>query len=83
MLSKLWPHLSKWRKKQFWMLLVLMLITSLFEVVSIGAVLPFLAVLTEPDQLYQQTFILPIIEFIEIDKPSQLLLPLTDRKSVV
>ena len=52
-LQKLWPHLSKSRKKQFWLISILMVISSLSEIVSIGAVLPFLGVLTSPDQFFQ------------------------------
>ena len=51
--TKLWNHLSKRRQKQFWLLLILMILASLSEVVSIGAVLPFLGALTAPEQVYQ------------------------------
>jgi len=77
MLNKLWPHLSKQRKKQFWWLLILMITTSFFEVVSIGAVLPFLAALTSPDVLYQEPLMQPIIQILEISNPDQLIIPLT------
>jgi ATP-binding cassette, subfamily B, bacterial PglK len=77
MLKKLWHHLSKRRKKQFWLLLVLMIIASLLEVVSVGAVLPFLGVLTAPEQIYQHTFMQPIIQILGLTEANQLILPLT------
>ena len=76
-LKKLWNHLTSRRKKQFWMLLVLMFIASFLEVMSVGAVLPFLGVLTAPEQLYQHPLMQPLIQTLELDAPSQLVLPLT------
>lgn len=76
-LQKLWPHLSKSRKKQFWLISILMIISSLSEIISIGAVLPFLGVLTSPDQFFQYPHIQPAIQILELTKPSQLVTLLT------
>ena len=76
-LTILWHHLSKRRQKQFWLLLILMIIASLSEIISIGAVLPFLGVLTAPEQVYQHPLIQPIIQILGLTEPSQLILPLT------
>lgn len=54
-----------------------MIIASLSEIMSVGAVLPFLGVLTAPDQIYQQTLMQPIIQILELNEPSELILPLT------
>ncbi len=54
-----------------------MIIASLLEVVSVGAVLPFLGVLTSPEQVYQHSLMQPLIQTLELSSPSQLLLPLT------
>ena len=77
MLKNLWRHLSKRRQKQFWLLLLLMISASISEIISVGAVLPFLGVLATPDQVYQHPLIQPLIQILEITKPSQLILPLT------
>jgi ATP-binding cassette, subfamily B, bacterial PglK len=74
---KLWKHLNSRRQKQFWMLLILMFFASLLEVISVGAVLPFLGVLTAPEQVYQHPFIQPLIEILELSEPNELVLPLT------
>ena len=73
----LWRHLSLKRKKQVTLLLVLMFISSLAEVISIGSILPFLGALTNPDSVFQHGALQPLIKFINIDNSSQLLLPLT------
>ena len=76
-IHQLWSHLSRRRRKQFWLLLFLMNIASLAEVVSVGAVLPFLGVLTAPEQVFQYPLMQPVIQILELTDPSQLTLPLT------
>ena len=76
-ISSLWRHLSKRRKKQFSMLLILMVVASISEVISVGAVLPFLGILTAPEQVYQHALMQPLIKYLEISGPDQLILPLT------
>jgi ATP-binding cassette, subfamily B, bacterial PglK len=77
MIKKLWQHLAKRRRKQFLLLGILMIAASIMEVVSIGAVVPFLGILTSPEQIYQHNLTQPLIQILEITEPSQLLLPLT------
>ena len=52
LLMRLWRHLSRRRHRQFLMLLGLMLVSALTEVISLGAMLPFLAVLSAPDRVF-------------------------------
>jgi ATP-binding cassette, subfamily B, bacterial PglK len=54
-----------------------MVVASLAEIISIGAVLPFLGVLTAPEQVYQHLMMQPIIQILELTEPRQLILPLT------
>ena len=77
MIKKLWKHLTKRRKKQFWWLLILMSVASIMEIISIGAVVPFLGALTSPERIYQHDLAQPLIQILAITGPSQLLLPLT------
>ncbi len=76
-LKKLWNHLSKRRQRQFWLLLFLMIVASMLEIVSVSAVLPFLGVLTAPEQIFQHPYMQPIIQILELTKPNQLILPTT------
>ena len=54
-----------------------MIIASLAEIISIGAVLPFLGILTAPEQVYQHALMQPIIQILALTEPKQLILPLT------
>lgn len=75
-LGRLWAHISKRRQRQFWQLLILMIIASLAEIISVGAVLPFLGVLTAPEHVYQHSLMQPVIQILGLTDPSQLILPL-------
>jgi len=75
--KQLWHHLSKRRTKQLVLLLLLMIITSILEVVSLGAVLPFLSVLTAPEQIFQHEYAQPLISALTLREPVQLILPIT------
>ena len=75
--SRLWRHISPRRRLQFAGLLVLMVLASLAEVISIGAVLPFLAVLTAPNKVLDNRLAQPFIQFLGITSIEQLLLSLT------
>lgn len=77
LLKRLWYHLSPRRRGQFGLLLVLMLLASFAEILSIGAVLPFLAVLTVPERVFEHAAAQPIIQVLGLTMPAQLLLPLT------
>ncbi len=54
-----------------------MIAASFAEIISIGAVLPFLAVLTAPERIFELPAAQPIIKASGIITASQLLLPLT------
>jgi len=54
-----------------------MIVASFAEVVSIGAVLPFLGVLTSPDRIFDHPLTQPLINMFSLTNPNQLLLPLT------
>ena len=73
----LWSHISKKRKKQFFLLIILMLATSVLEVVSLGAVLPFLAALTAPEELFGHPLAIPVIQLFGFTEPNQIIFPLT------
>ena len=77
LLKHLWHHISPRRRGQFGLLLVLMLLASFAEILSIGAVLPFLGVLTVPERVFEHAAAQPIIQALGLTMPAQLLLPLT------
>ena len=54
-----------------------MVIASLAEVITIGAVLPFIGILIAPEIIYTHHLMLPVAQYFELTSPSQLMLPLT------
>ncbi|NTW83805.1 MAG: ABC transporter ATP-binding protein [Chlorobiaceae bacterium] len=54
-----------------------MILASFAEILSLGAVLPFLAVLTAPDRIFRHPEAQPFIKALALTSPDQLLLPLT------
>jgi ATP-binding cassette subfamily B protein len=77
LLRRLWCHISPRRRGQFVLLLVLMLLASFAEVLSIGAALPFLGILTAPEHIFDMPVAQPIIQTLKLTEPKGLLLPLT------
>jgi ABC-type multidrug transport system fused ATPase/permease subunit len=77
LLIRLWNHISPRRHVQFGLLLILMLFASFSEMLSIGAMLPFLGVLTAPEKIFNFAAAQPIIQALNLNEPTQLLLPLT------
>ena len=57
--------------------MVLMLLASIAEVVSIGAVVPFLGVLANPESVFEHEIAQQYMPNLGITAPDQLLLPLT------
>jgi ABC-type multidrug transport system fused ATPase/permease subunit len=77
LLGRLWGHITPRRRGQFGLLLVLMVLASFMEIVSIGAVLPFLGVLTAPERIFANPTLQPLIQKFAITSSDQLLLILT------
>jgi ABC-type multidrug transport system fused ATPase/permease subunit len=77
LLRRIWGHLSRRRRLQLAVLLLVMLASGLAELVSLGAVLPFLAVLSNPQQLWQQPLIQALALRVGYSQPQQLVLPAT------
>ncbi len=73
----IWGHLSRRRRIQLGLLLVVMLASGGAELVSLGAVLPFLAVLSDPGLLWQQPLVQALSVRVGFTQASQLMLPAT------
>ena len=76
-LKALWKHIPPKRRIQGIILLCLMIIGSFVEMVSIGAVLPFLGALTAPDVIFDHPLAKPSIQLLGLTQASQILLPAT------
>ena len=77
LLCGIWGHLSNRRRIQLGLLLLVMLASGGAELVSLGAVLPFLGVLSAPEQLWQQPLVQSLALRAGFMGPAQLLLPAT------
>lgn len=73
LLKSLWKVLSNRRKVQFSFLFILIIVTSFAEIISLGAVLPFLGVLTSPDRVFNNQLAKSVIEFFGISTPKELI----------
>ena len=64
--AEVWSCLNKKRKKSLIFVSFLMIVASFSEAFSIGAVLPFLAVLTNPEKIFENEVAAPFIDFFQI-----------------
>ncbi len=77
LLGGLWKNLSKRRKQQFAIVLLIMAISSVAEMISLAAILPFLAVLANPLALWNHPTVKILAPVFGINGPQELLLPIT------
>ena len=77
LLRRLWGHITFKRKKQLLLIMLLMLLASFAEVVSIGAVVPFLGVLANPEAVFHHQYVQQVIGYVGITSADQLMLPFT------
>lgn len=77
LLMRLWHHLTRRRQRQFVLLMGLMLVSAFAEVVSLGAVLPFLGILVVPDRVFSYPIVADAALGWGITSADQLVLPLT------
>lgn len=73
LIKKLWSLLSKRRKIQFFLLVCLMLIASVADLFSLGAVIPFLGIISFPEKIYQYSEMLPFLNHFKISDPAEIL----------
>lgn len=75
-IARLWKHISPIRRTQFATVLLLTIVTSVTEVVSISAILPFLSILTAPESFFSHPSVGPIVHALGIDSPKHMVAPL-------
>jgi ABC-type multidrug transport system fused ATPase/permease subunit len=76
LLGKLWRHVGRKRRFQFCFLFFLMILSSIAEILNIGAVIPFLGVLMSPEKIYNVSQFRPAIDFFKIESSAELLVPI-------
>ena len=76
-LPRLWLKVNLRRRRQFIIVLFLMFASALSEVISLGAVLPFIAILVDPFKVFNHPYVQPINDIFNITAPEELVFPLT------
>jgi len=77
LLRALWGHLSPRRRRQFVLLQVLMFSSVIAEIVSIGAVVPFIGILAAPEAALQNPAVAVFARMLGVSAASELRLPFT------
>jgi len=73
LLKGLWRHIDRKKRIKFFFLIVIIIFASIAEVVSIGAVIPFLGAMTAPETVMDAQYLQPIILFLNISTTEELL----------
>ena len=73
LLFRLASHLSSRRKLQIALVVLSTVISAVSELFSLGTVLPFLYVLSEPDKVWKLDSVQPFLVFFQISSPKHLL----------
>lgn len=76
-LKRLIRHLTKRRHRQLILLLGLIVFSAFAEVVSLGAVLPFLGVLISPEKVLERPIVASLAQSFGMASAAELVLPLT------
>lgn len=76
LLGRLWFHIAPRRRRQFVSLLGLTILSSFAEVVSLGAVLPFIGILTQPEKVFNSPLMGGVVQAMGITSGAGLVLPL-------
>jgi len=77
LLSGIINHIGERRKYQYIMLLILTIVGAVAEIVSLSAVVPFIAILVNPSEIFSYDIVSANAELLGIYQPEEMLLPLT------
>jgi len=77
LLSELFSHLSSRRKQQLGLLLLLMLVGSLAEIITIGAVVPFISLMANPEMAMNYPLLQDAFAVLGWSQPESLVLPMS------
>ncbi len=77
LISQLWHRLHVKRKKQLFILLVIILLSGFSEIISIGSFIPFLSVLTSSNDYQPQGFFINVLNSLSIKSNFSMLFLLT------
>ena len=76
LMLRLWRHLPSRRRRQLAVVSLLMVLSAFAEVMTIGAVIPFITVLVDPEGVFRYGPVADLAELMAISRPEDLVLPL-------
>ena len=76
MIKRLYAQISNQRRLQFKLLLFVTVLASFAEIVSLGAVVPFIAVVTQPEKIFYYPFMSEFASIFGITTPQNLVGPI-------
>lgn len=74
--KEIWRHVGGVRRRQLVLLLLLMVVVAGFEILTIGAILPFLGILVSPEKVFAYPALEPVKALFKITSPQDLVRPL-------
>jgi ATP-binding cassette subfamily B protein len=74
--KEIWRHVGPKRRHQLALLLALMTVVAVFDVLTIGAVLPFLGILVSPEKVSMHPWLEPLKVLLALSNPQDLVRPL-------
>jgi ABC-type multidrug transport system fused ATPase/permease subunit len=77
LLLLLWGHVQPRRRVQLALLILLMLLSSFAELLTIASLVPFLAILSDPAGLWRQPWVRGAAQAMGFSSAQQLILPIT------
>lgn len=77
LLLRLWHHLGPRRRTQYAFLMALMLVSTFAEMLSLGAVVPFLGILISPERVFESPYARHLVSALDVTAADGLVFPLT------
>ena len=77
LLQRLIPHISPKRRKQFFVILALMLIGAGSELLTLGAIVPFISLMADPEMAYSYPLLQDLFQAAGWNQPDDIVLPMT------
>jgi ABC-type multidrug transport system fused ATPase/permease subunit len=75
--KRIWRQLSPAKRRQFFQVLALMVLAAVFDVFSLGAVIPFLALLADPDRILDFPAVQAFLSRLGLETKAEVLLAAT------
>ena len=69
--------ISNKRKFQLLILFILILASSISEIISLALIIPFLTIISNPEKLLEYNFIKNINTYLNFENPSEFIIPVT------